>query len=75
LAPGCNLGPSSENRNHKTKNARRQGLWKRPQLWKSTKDAFGDFFLMIPTSCLEKPSQTPLRLYHRYHSPGGDYPF
>jgi len=26
-----------------------------PQLWKSTKVAYGDFFLMISTSCLEKP--------------------
>src|SRR2546427_12553823 len=27
-------------------------LWKLPQLWKSNKEAFGDFFLMISTSCL-----------------------
>ena len=34
-------------------------LWKLPQLWKSksNKEAFGDFFLMISTSCLEKPPQ------------------
>ena len=25
-------------------------LWKLPQLWKSNKDAFGDFFLMISTA-------------------------
>jgi hypothetical protein len=42
-----------------------------PQLGKSNKDAFGDIFLMIPTSCLEKPSQTTLRLSHIYHSPVG----
>jgi hypothetical protein len=49
----------------------RDGLWKMPQLWKSTKVAFGNFFLMISTSCLEKPSQKTLRLSHIYHSPGG----
>src|SRR5213593_4890757 len=47
----------------------REGLWKMPQLWKSTKVAFGNFFLMISTSCLEKPSQKTLRLSHIYHSP------
>ena len=49
----------------------REGLWKMPQLWKSTKVAFGGFFLMISTSCLEKPPQKTLRLPHIYHSPGG----
>jgi hypothetical protein len=49
----------------------REGLWKMPQLWKSTTVAFGGFFLMISTSCLEKPPQTTLRLSHIYHSPGG----
>ena len=49
----------------------REGLWKMPQLWKSTKVAFGGFFLMISTSCLEKPPQKTLRLSHIYHSPGG----
>jgi len=33
--------------------------------------AFGSFFLMISTSCLEKPPQNPLRLSHSYHSAGG----
>jgi hypothetical protein len=37
------------------KNQGRHALWKLTQLWKSTKVAFGDFFLMISTSCLEKP--------------------
>src|SRR5581483_8851777 len=50
----------------------REGLWKMPQLWKSTKVAFGDFFLMISTNCLEKPPQKTLRLSHIYHSPGYD---
>jgi hypothetical protein len=54
----------------RAKNATREGLWKMSQLWKSTKVAFGGFFLMISTSCLEKPSQKTLRLYHIYHSPG-----
>jgi len=49
----------------------REGLWKMPQLWKSTKVAFGNFFLMISTSCLEKPSPKTLRLSHIYHSPDG----
>lgn len=48
----------------------REGLWKMPQLWKSTKVAFGGFSLMISTSCLEKPPQKTLRLSHIYHSPG-----
>src|SRR5215831_11873111 len=55
-----------------TKNACRKALWKRPPLWKSIKVAFGNFFLMISTSCLETPSQKPLRLSHRYHSADGD---
>jgi hypothetical protein len=50
----------------------REGLWKMTQLRKSKKDAFGNIFLMISTSCLEKPSQNTLRLSHIYHSPGGD---
>jgi hypothetical protein len=50
----------------------REGLWKMPQLWKSTTVAFGGFFLIISTSCLEKPPQKTLRLSHIYHSPG-DY--
>jgi len=50
----------------------REGLWKMAQLWKSTKVACGGFFLMISTSCLEKPPQKTLRLSHIYHSPGGD---
>jgi|SRR6266496_5128777 hypothetical protein len=49
----------------------REGLWKMPQLWKSTTVAFGNFFLMISTSCLEKPPRKTLRLSHTYHSPGG----
>ena len=52
-------------------NGGREGLWKVPQLWKSTKVAFGNFFLMISTRCLEKPPQKTLRLSHIYHSPGG----
>jgi|SRR5215831_7828929 len=53
------------------KNAGRKALWKLPQLWKSKKDAFGDFFLMISTSSLEKPPQKSLRLSHSSHSAGG----
>jgi hypothetical protein len=53
------------------KNAGRHALWKLPQLWKSTKEAFGDSFLKISTSCLEKPPQKTLRLSHSYHSAGG----
>ena len=62
---------------HKALNKTRRAktLWKRPQLWKSIKVAFGNFFLMIPTSCLEKPSPKPLRLYHRYHSADRNYAF
>ena len=56
--------PGTEN------SAGREGLWKMPLLWKSTKVAFGDFFLMISTRCLEKPPQKTLRLSHIYHSLG-----
>ena len=55
------------------KNAGRKALWKLPQLWKSTKEAFGNIFLMISTSCLEKPTQKTLRLFHRSHSAGGGF--
>jgi hypothetical protein len=57
------------------KTRKRGALWKLPQLRKSTKVAFGVFFLMISTSCLEKPPQNPLRLSHSYHSAGGEYLF
>jgi len=48
----------------------REGCGKCRTLWKSTKVACGDFFLMISTRCLEKPPQKTLRLFHIYHSPG-----
>jgi hypothetical protein len=75
LAPGGNLGPFSFSKTKAQNKGAAKALWRRPQLWKSTKEAFGNFFLMIPTSCLEKPSHKPLRLYHRYHSADGNYPF
>jgi hypothetical protein len=53
------------------KNQKRHALWKLTQLWKSTKEAFGDSFLMISTSCLEKPPQKTLRLSHSFHSADG----
>jgi hypothetical protein len=34
----------------RSKKKERGGLWKLPQPWKSNKDAFGDFFLMISTA-------------------------
>jgi len=42
-----------------------------PQLWKSNMVAYGNFPLMISTSCLEKPALKTLRLSHIYHSSGG----
>jgi len=50
----------------------RRGLLKLPQLWKSQSVAFGNFFLMISTSCLKKPSLKTLRLFHSSNRPGGD---
>src|SRR5215467_14084910 len=50
---------------------RPQELWKMPQLWKSNMVAYGNFPLMISTSCLEKPALKTLRLSHIYHSSGG----
>jgi hypothetical protein len=47
--------------------------WELPQLWKSTNEAFGNIFLMISTSCLEKPSQKHARLFHSYHRAGGGH--
>jgi hypothetical protein len=38
----------------------RGGLWKLPQLWKSESVASQLFFLMISTSCLDKPSDKTL---------------
>jgi hypothetical protein len=54
-----------------TKNPGRHALWKLPPLWKSIKEAFGNIFLMISTSCLEKPPQKRLRLSHSSHSADG----
>jgi len=34
-------------------------LWKVPQLWKSDSVAFGSFFFMISTSCLESTKRFP----------------
>jgi hypothetical protein len=52
----------------------RSTLWKLPQLMEIKKEAFGDFFLMISTSCLEKPPHKPLRLFHSYPSADGAIP-
>ena len=38
-----------ERKRTKKKEVEGGGLWKLPQPWKSTKEAFGDFFLMIST--------------------------
>jgi len=46
-----------------------RGLWKPPQPWKSAKVACGDFFLMISTSCLDKPSEKHARLIHSSNRP------
>ena len=48
-------------------------MLKLPQLRKSESDAFGSFFLMISTSCLDKPSEKHARLIHSYNKPDGDY--
>jgi hypothetical protein len=34
----------------RTKKKESRGLWKLPQPWKSTKEAFGEIFLMISTA-------------------------
>jgi hypothetical protein len=52
------------------KTGKRGALWKLPQLRKSNKVAFGIVFLMISSSCLEKPPQKTLRLSHSFHSAG-----
>src|SRR5262245_39482655 len=44
----CSRGVSRKNRG-------RGALWKLPQLRKSNKVAFGNFFLIISSSCLQKP--------------------
>ena len=44
----------------------RGGLWKLPQPWKSTKDAFGGIFLMISTAVWKSLRGGPLRLSHSY---------
>jgi hypothetical protein len=50
----------------------RKALWKLPPLWKSSKEACGDFQSMISHNCLEKPAHKPLRLYHSFHSAGDE---
>jgi hypothetical protein len=49
-----------------------EGLLKLPQLRKSESDAFGNFFLMISTSCLDKPSEKHARLIHSSNRPDDD---
>src|SRR5438309_10438710 len=44
----------------------RGGLLKLPQLRKSTSDAFGSFFLLISTSCLDKPSEKTCSAYPQF---------
>jgi len=48
------------------------GLLKLPQLRKSKVDAYGDFFLMIPTSCLGNPSERRARISHSSNKPDDD---
>jgi hypothetical protein len=45
---------------------------KLPQLRKSQSEAFGSFFLMISTSCWDKPSQKHARLIHSSNRPDDD---
>src|SRR5256885_10677986 len=47
----------------------REGLWKMPQLWKSTKVARGGFLLMIFTNCFEKAPQKKLLLFPNFPNP------
>jgi hypothetical protein len=42
--------PHRETHQKRKKNQKEKSLWKLPQLWKSTKEAFGNFFLMISTA-------------------------
>jgi hypothetical protein len=48
--PGAKFSSQSSGRKKKNPKERRGGLWKLPQPWKSSKEAFGDFFLMISTA-------------------------
>src|SRR5258708_31310578 len=54
-------------------NVGRSAYWKQPHSLKSTMVAYGDFLLMISTSCLEKPPQKTLRLSHSSHSADGSF--
>jgi hypothetical protein len=73
LAPGCNLGPSSFcNTKRKTKKRVSESAMETATAVEIEKGRLRQFFWMISTSCLEKPSQKPLRLSHRYHSADGD---
>jgi hypothetical protein len=53
----------------KDKHSEGEGLLKLPQLRKSKSDAFGDFYLMISTSCLDKSSEKHARLIHSSNRP------
>jgi len=48
---------------------KKESLLRLPQLWKSTKVAFGDFFLMISTSRLKKLPHKTLQLFHSSNRP------
>jgi hypothetical protein len=65
--PGATFFPQpphggTERKKKEPKKKERGGLWKLPQPWKSTKDAFGDIYLMISTAArksLQAFSQFP----------------
>jgi hypothetical protein len=58
--PGAKFFSGEQQLSQKKENSEGEGLLKLPQLRKSQSEAFGSFFLMISTSCLDKPSDKTL---------------
>jgi hypothetical protein len=70
--PGANSFCREQQLSQRKDNSEGEGLLKLPQLRKSKSEASGSFFLMISTSCLDKPSQKHARFIHSSNRPGGD---
>jgi hypothetical protein len=66
LGSGPRIFTKKEKVAKRKKSSEGEVLWKLPQPWKSTKEAFGDIPFMDFHRCLKKPAQQTLRLSHSY---------
>jgi hypothetical protein len=53
IRPGFPQGKLAQNEKEKEPKTKKKSLWKLPQLWKSTKEACGNIFLIISTAAWE----------------------